>query len=77
MRGAFESSGLITILVNSKGIFLPFFFKIEIGLDIGSMESGEVLVDVPFELGVAQVKNALRMRGVQIKTLVKSLVFDI
>ena len=77
MCRVFKSCILVTVLVNSLSVSLPLFLEIKIALDVWSVESREVLIDVPFELGVAQVKNALGMRSIKVKPLVKGFVFDI
>ena len=53
MGRVLQSGCLISVLIKALGVLNSLSLKIEVALDVWSVEPREILVDVPFELGVA------------------------
>ena len=77
MWSVFKSCCLVTVFIDALSISLPLFFKIKIALNVWPVESREVLINVPFEFSVAQVKDAFCMRSIKVKSLIKGLVLNV
>lgn len=53
MGRVLQSGCLISVFIKALGVLNSLSLKIEVALDVWSVEPREILVDVPFELGVA------------------------